>query len=150
MAGRLHRALTRARLFAESVLDALRSVYRMPPALPAGRPPAVGAGRLRERTRAVSILLRTVAALGIPWSCRRSAFAVYRALLREGTPVRLCFGMRRARPGEAHRGTYVGHVWTRRDSEGNADSHAGYLEADDFPMTVTYPATRENVGWRRG
>ncbi len=141
MIGRLRHALTMARLFAETVSDSLRPVYRMPPALPATGPDDLGPIRLRERARAVSLFFRAVTALGIPWNCRRSAYAVYRALAREGAPASLCFGIRRARPGEARGRTYVGHVWVRQETEALLDG---------FPLTVLYPAARENDGWRRG
>jgi hypothetical protein len=155
MIGRLRHALVMARLLAETVSDSLRPVHRMPPALPATAARGPRQGRLRERTRAVSLFFRAVAALGIPWSCRRSAYAVYRALAREGAPARLCFGIRRARPGEAPGRTYVGHVWVRQDAE---------APLDGFPLTVlcpafsrapaepgaSCPAERESDGWRRG
>jgi hypothetical protein len=141
MIGRLRHALTMARLFAETVSDSLRPVYRMPPALPATDPCNSGSTRLRDRTRAVSLFFRAVAAFGIPWSCRRSAYAVYRALAREGAPASLCFGIRKARQGEMQGGTYVGHVWIQKDAE---------VPLDDFPLTVLCPTEGENHGWRRG
>ena len=155
MIGRLRHALTMARLFAETVSDSLRPVHRMPRALPATGSDDLHSRRLRERTRAVSLFFRAVHALGIPWSCRRSAYAVYRALAREGASAGLCFGIRRARPGEARGRTYVGHVWVQQDAE---------APLDGFPLTVlcpafsrapaepgaSCPAARENDGWRRG
>ena len=135
---RMMGVLRGARFLAEALLDLLRPPRRVPRVPPGSSPKP---SRLHRRLRAVSLLLRIVEAMRIPWSCRRTAFAVYRALAREGVRARLCFGIRRARPDEPRGGPYVGHVWACRGGE---PSPAGY------PLRIVLPAIEENAGWRRG
>ncbi len=131
------RRLRGAWTLAEVLLDVLRSTRRVPRVRPAAGCPR---GRLRQRARAVFLLLRIAAALRVPWSCRRMAFTVYRALTRGGVPARLCFGIRRA-----HGGSYCGHVWVSREFPWSAES-----APSGFPVTIRLSAAEENAGWRRG
>ena len=138
----MRRILRRARLVAETILDGLTTTFRMPRTHSAARRRRYQGTRLGERLGAVRLVLRIVRALGIPWSCRRTAFTIYRALAREGTPARLCFGIRKSRPPGR---PYQGHVWVAR--EPRPDVGAG---GADFPMVIRYPSDRVNPGWRRG
>lgn len=119
-----------------ALLDVLRPTSRVPRVSPRGR-----ASHLRRRASALFLLLKIATALRMPLSCRRVAFAVYRALARTGVPARLRFGIRRARPDEPGQGSYIGHVWVSRGRE---------PPPVEFSLTILSPSTQENAGWRRG
>ncbi len=152
---RLRRALGALPFLPQAALDLLRPAGRTAGAFP----PATSTRRLRDRVRAVSLLLRLMRVLCVPPGCRRTAFAYCRALAKGGAPARLFFGVRELRPGEpavsrvpAEPGAscpedcgYVGHVWASAAPAGRDLGPPG-----DYVGVVRVPARATGDGWRRG
>ena len=143
MIGTLRRALDAARLLAQALLDVAHSTGGPPRECPRVRR-SFAPDRLRRRLGALDRLRRIAERLGLDWSCRTSALALYRTMLREGARTRLCFGVRRERADDGSPGRYVGHAWT---VAGDADD--GELRSD-YPLVVEYPGTGHSPAWRRG
>ncbi|MHC5056847.1 MAG: lasso peptide biosynthesis protein [Planctomycetota bacterium] len=141
MVGRIRRALRALPFMPQAALDVLRKPGRTAGAFPAASP----ARRARDRLRAVSIIVRTASLLLAPFGCRRKAFAYCRALARGGVPVRLLFGIRKARHGDARKGSYIGHVWASAVRDRRAPGlPGGHIAVAEVPGAET------TAGWRRG
>jgi hypothetical protein len=123
------------------MLDVLRTPGRTAGAFPMPAP----ARCIRDRLRAVSILVRIADMLRAPVSCRRKAFAYCRTLARCGVPARLHFGIREARPGEPCDSDYIGHVWASAVPDGAEPGRLG-----DYFAVAEVPAARAPRRWRRG